>query len=1148
MFCIQASRACTLNSKPVKSQHRICLFLFLLLMRCPSLYPLTHSLTDSMTYLFNNFSFKYRRYHNSLPTLHRSSSEKHYKKQSMTSSLSSTHKTSFFIGFAVHALTGWQPTTPRSVKDTVNIDIQGVRSMLKDLLAGGAQIITDREVPRLKPSTLRQSSLEIFQDLNEYQTKNYFREEYNMRLAERAQVIEENQIREDLVENLDKILSAPMSEGFVLCTHDEALANVLTVPVLGLCLSTTGCVGGPGTSRLLSSSELIQFIEDKGKEQSDYAILNKIKLLVNWRTSPPISSHSSSSSIPSQANVNSTDAAGMLKELNKPLPSTSSIDYRWITLKELSANEAFLIGIDVLAQKRYEAQYHWPWVPLGGEKEKEKGDKGVDRGARSSIKGKAADSMKGSSVLCGDQGTCPPLLLTLDTTDYFNSNSGNEHSDAPPEGLPTSCPALHGKKSMKTCISLSLLVYTDIIVPPDSAGSDIITKTPLSVVNKDKVPASGTLNVPIKIDLGVKVPHMNISDDRSFYNQGGQCGDYEVEGGGGGGCEIDMMPSGVTVILQEIRTDGAEPYVMRAELSSAARIPLTRTTFHIPSERIHKSTGHMVFWVRLFSKASVHMIVSSLAPVVLGEAEEVWSGMGGCVLVREGEAAPTRHRTEQMLFRVPLQLEVPEKSCEDETVKNGNKESVALSLLNYSPHASCNRDKDSQAKHQVTAFLHISCREVARSVSLILSSGEAVSLPRIDGNCFLLSSRGKTVMTGRCYVSDKAYRALPAFKWKLTIISSVALSESTASTSTSIVKTLQQRYRSYYRPNNRLMIFKDIYSIDSATFPVALRISLDSLTASSVCPLDILEGQGQGQGQGLMEGQGKDTSIDMEDINFIVRLYRGTDRTLIAESRGRGVLQLYHISLESLLSTTLPEQVNAPNLDTLGKGRKVSAKRTCDLKGTGLGRKTPQGDEVELLVECTVDESATLVPPLWRSRIPFNFNIDSADSSMGTGQGQMVGQNTYRSKSRDSCDLKVSCTPTSLLSSLNPATALPQFRWQIDVLAGSVLSVSHDTYALEAQMSLKNTWEEGSHGRALRATAAMAFAVERKAFKATHLLSLHSTSDENITTETGICTTVAGLSGDVPEKLIDLLTLALEKEDRTSVTEREARLLDLVEV
>lgn len=1064
----------------------------------------------------------------------------------MMNLLSSTHKTSFFIGFAVHALTGWQPATPRSVMDTVNSDIQGVRSLLKNILAGGAQIITDREVPQLKPSILRQSSLETFQDLNEYQTKNYFREEYNMRLAERAQVIEENQIREDLVRSLDKILSAPMSEGFVLCTHDEALANVLTVPVLGLCLRTAGCVGGPETSKSLSSCELIQFIEEKGKEKSDYAILNRIKLLVNWGTSPPISSDSSSPSISSQANVNSTDAAGMLKELNKPLPPTSSIDYKWITLQELSANEAFLTGIDTHAQKRYEAQYHWPWVPLGAdkEKEKEKGEKGVDRGARSSIKGKAADSMKGSSVLCGDQGTCPPLLLTLDTTGYFNFNSGNEYSDAALEAVPTSRPALQGTKSMKTCISLSLVIYADIIVPQDSTGSDLITKTPLSVVNKDKVSTSSTLNLPIKTDLRVKVPHMNNSDDRSFYNQGGQCGDCEVEGG----YEMDIMPSGVTVILQEIRTDGAEPYVMRAELSSAARIPLTRTTFNIPSERADKSTGRMVFWVRLFSRASVHMIVSSLAPVVFGEAEEVWSGMGDSVLVREGEAAPTRHHTEQLLFRVPLQLEVPGICCDDESEKNGNKESVAKPLLHYSPHASSDSSKDGRTEHQVTAFLHISCREVARSVSLILSNGEAVSLPRIDGNCFLLSSRGNTVMTGRCYVSDRAHRMLPAFKWKLIIISSVALSELTASTSSSIVKALQQRYRGYYRPNNRLMIFKDIYSIDSATFPIALRISLDSHSASSACALDILEGHGQGQGQGLMDGQGANTSINMEDVHFIVRLYRGTDRTLIAESRGRGVLQLYHVSLESLLSTTFPEQVNTPNLETLVKSRKASAKKACDLKGTGFGRKNPQGDEVELIVECTVDEGAMLVPTLWRSRIPFNFNIDSGDSSMGSGHGQMLGLSTHRSKSRDSCDERVVCTPTSLLSSLNPATALPQFRWQIDVLAGSVLSVSHDTYALEAQINLKNTWEEGSHGRAVRAAAAMAFAVEKRAYKAAHLLTLNSSADENITTGTGVCTTVAGLSGSNPERLVDLLSIALDKDDRTSVTEREVRLLDLEEV
>ena len=1129
-----------------------------------------------------------------MPTLIGASNEGKYDRQNK-SSLTSAQKTSFFIGFAVYVLTGWQPSTPRSVKETVTHDIQGARSLLRGMLSGGAQNITDREVPQLTPSTLSKGGDKVFRDMNEYQTKSYFKVEYNMRLAEREQVMEANQIREDLLKRLDEKLSVPLNEGHVLCMEDAqdashlcngVRAGALTVPVLGVCLSPSCCKDDQTADASLTTTELMRFIQGDGKESSDYAILSRVKLLVNWRTSPAISPPTPSppTSIPAreeevQVHAHSSDVVtGLIRELNEPLPPTSTATYAWITLGELTARDAYLVGFGIHTHTPYEAYFNWNWVPLGHEnekereKERERGEKGVDRGARASIKGKAGDSMKGPNVLCGDRGTCPPLLLTLDTSDFFTPKSWDECNDAvlatqptPQPPLPLPLP-LDCVTHLKTSISISLLVYADatVLADRDSAGSDFIMKPPQSMVNKDKGTISSTSSVPLKTDLKVKVPPIHTADDRTSHLQGEE-GDASVaEGGGGvGGGESETLPSGVTVILQEIRTDGEEPYVIRAEISAGARIPLTRTTFHIPSERAITSTGRMVFWVRLFTKASVHLVVSSAVPVVLGEVEDVWSGIGGSAILREGEAAPTRHHTEQLLFRIPLLLDSIENNLHNDSGKEGNNESVDEALVHHSAPPS---SKDSQAEHHVTAFLHISCREVARSVSLILSNGEAVSLPRIDGNSFLVSGSRNTVLTGRCYATDSAHRlpstrngGLPAFKWKLIIISSAPLSESTASPDVSIVKALQQRFRGFYHPNNRLMLFKDVYSIDSGTFPIALRISLDSLRASSISALEASEGhvqghvqgQGHGQGQGLVDGQNANSSNSLEDVSFIVRLYRGADRTLIAESRGRGVLQLYNVSLEGLLSTPLHESGNTSTIDTPGKSKKVS-KKACDLKGVGLGRKSLLGDEVELIVECSIDETAMIVPPSWRSRMPFTFNIDPAESSAGTGtgagQGQMLGQSTCRSKSKDVCDEKVVCAPSTLLSSLNPATALPQFRWQVDVLAGCVLSVSHDTYDLEAQMDVKNAWEEGSQGRALRAAAAVAFALERRVLKAAHLLALDCSIDENMTVGTGTDTTAAGVSGNAFDRLVDHLACALEKEDRTSLTDREVKLLDLEEV
>jgi hypothetical protein len=50
----------------------------------------------------------------------------------------------------------------------------------------------------------------------------------------------------------------------------------------------------------------------------------------------------------------------------------------------------------------------------------------------------------------------------------------------------------------------------------------------------------------------------------------------------------------------------------------------------------------------------------------------------------------------------------------------------------------------------------------------------------------------------------------------------------------------------------------------------------------------------------------------------------------------------------------------------------------------------------------------------------------------------------------------------------------------MDILAGNVTRVTHDMYDLERRMQIKNSWEEASAGRALKAEAAMKYYYEKK--------------------------------------------------------------------
>jgi cytochrome c556 len=201
------------------------------------------------------------------------------------------------------------------------------------------------------------------------------------------------------------------------------------------------------------------------------------------------------------------------------------------------------------------------------------------------------------------------------------------------------------------------------------------------------------------------------------------------------------------------------------------------------------------------------------------------------------------------------------------------------------------------------------------------------------------------------------------------------------------------------------------------------------------------------------------------------------------------------------------------------------------------------------------------IPTGWRSRRPFVFSdakdiivakplddleVPSARASGGRKKsitnshdgGLKIASATSKDKrGRESFSQERAVAPQSNLHpSLSPETAQPQFIWQVDVLAGNISEVTHDTYDLEKQLATKNRWEEANQGRAERGQASLAFFMEKKNIQRS--MRHMNTTDPN----------VASSEDKTTEGLIDMLALALDKEEqRPVVAAREARLISLAE-
>lgn len=687
-----------------------------------------------------------------------------------------------------------------------------------------------------------------------------------------------------------------------------------------------------------------------------------------------------------------------MKREAPPLPQSTLLRMRWVTVQYLADQGAHVFSLDSMVRTPHKAALGWHWrAPTAAAA----ADAGKGKDAKG--KGKAAASETTEAEPCVDPGSLPPVLLKLSTPAFF--------VPAAPQ------------------------------TPPE-AGLDPEAQAAVDAQSEqlgEFSPAVGAVLQPVSAFLSLSITiHADMPAD------------------------FPQIPSDVVVVLQELRaTPGEDPLVLRVELSARAGVPLTRATYHIPTDRV-SPTEPMLFWVRLFTRASVYLTFGCSVDLVVGEAQSVWQGMGRSALVREGEAPACGVETEQMLFRLPLLLASPAPG-EDPV------EDVALT------------------------FLHVSSREIAACcTTMLLGDGpasqteQAYFMPRLEGVMVPVSSSVPRLLAARVFPptsSTGGAVGVPSFPWKCVVLSKKPLVEPVAAVQ---VGPVVSRYSGRYRPNHGLVLFRDVVAVDKNSFPAAIRITTDALAPRRTA---------EGEPEVVPEPPAVDStpsaaskSLDLrEGVCVVLRTYRKSDRKLVGEYRGRGIMQVYNLAIQGFLEDGEEPPAPIPAGAAPDPKAKGAPPKKDDKKG-GKGGAPAAVDGLEIILECCVDETAMHVPPDWRSRLPYAFDPALASAEEAAPNAE--------------------ATATTAPKLHNVSQKPVQFAWQLDVLAGQVNGWRHDTADLEALASLKNGWEDAQEGRTAKAAAALALFQERKRLQA------------------------AAIAGDegMSETVLGLLATALEKE------------------
>lgn len=711
---------------------------------------------------------------------------------------------------------------------------------------------------------------------------------------------------------------------------------------------------------------------------ADAETMLETKLLLHWQRLPAVDT------IPA---VDDPIILGKGKvpvpEFMQPFPRASPLQATWKTLQELSDEGAFLTALFTNTHSNRRAEWSRHWISTAP---------AVDATAD---KGKDKKKAKDAPVVEVEEqftsaGLPPVTFLSLNVSELFD----NRLSQAELE-VQAALDDQH-KAMQKSASGDGSITFFDVdlakavVATPD--GLVMTFTIHADMVAEDKPAVEAPVASPARPTRGMG--KRQTSWDASSIQQ------------------QKVLPSDTVLLIQEVRFDTEEPLVFIMELKETSQFPIMSKSFTIPKHKLPTDGSQMLFWMRLFTKSSVYVCVNTAVEAVIGLAEDIWPmAKGYPTFVREGDTTVTVDDTDQLLFRLPLSVQQVQR---EEGVKINGK---------------------------ALAYLHVTDAHLEQHNHLLLvnhKNGQSTGhedLLDLQGQ--LIDFYGKQglgeILMGYCH-PIAANHQVSKFHWKLVILSFLPLAEPSRPINEVAVS---QRYTGRYFANNKFKLFRDVYSFDKTTFPLALKLT--------VVPLEEM------------------------DVPIVLKMYRKGDDKVIAEYSSDNVILVYFQDISKFLE-------DAPDAAAVAAAA-APAKGAKDKKNA-----TPTVDSVDLVFECTLStEHVENLPEACFSRFPHAFDdLFEKGNEEDTRPGAQVNKNTVDQQKE-------------LLAIKPPTQAL--LRWTLDILSGTVVQVQHDISTLVKFAGMKNAWEDKSSGETERATAAITYVKEKLKVCDVNKLAAESTGD-----------------------------------------------------
>lgn len=440
--------------------------------------------------------------------------------------------------------------------------------------------------------------------------------------------------------------------------------------------------------------------------------------------------------------------------------------------------------------------------------------------------------------------------------------------------------------------------------------------------------------------------------------------------------EAPVLVDDVIVVLEELSLYTKDSLTHRIQLNRNADIPVTKTFIKLPPRR-NKNSDPILYWVRVHTMSSVTVIFHCDLDVVVGPAEDIWKEMGYFAASFTGTSRPTPANVTQVLCDVSI-------NPPDLDPENPNTEEECLYPCFHTSRPDVNKD---------ISLLHVDAGKTdsdSDSVSTVFPGlGRKIWSPAVNTESHLVS---------RFFQSEGSDTA--AFPWAIVILSkrrwSMDVKESES----------LKRYEGKYLPNRKLTVFNDVLNIAKNSFPLNAKLHIK--------PLESIPVEGE-QGKEIVPES--DTTKEAEELSqvvLIIRFFRKSDYKLIHSITGRGTLSIYGLGIDGFLED----------------GESVDAGDAPPAKGK---KGEPAVDGVPVVMECTIDESKSVVPESWRSRKPYGYPI--AEETKDGEEGEKIPRH-------------------------NIPEVSPQFEWRMDVLSGNVTQMNHDFKKLQSALDIKNKWRE----------------------------------------------------------------------------------------